>query len=996
MFLTAFYTEDRFFRHILLLMLPFFVLTLNAQTPTDQDCLGAIPVCDSLYHQPNSYSGTGNYPNEIPSSGGCPGNCMLSGEKNDVWYRITVQTDGLLGFEITPVSMSNDYDWVVYDLTTARCEDIYSQAAQLQVSCNWSGTSGVTGPNGQSSADCQDAGGTPFNAFIPVNAGESYVINVSNYSSTQSGYTLDFSLSTAQIYDNVRPKLATVYSNGLNCGDNQFDVDFTESVQCSSVTASSFQVVGPDSVHNVTSVYGEACAVGGNLEITYTLRINPPFTVDGTYYLEILPFSAIADACDNIAWPQQKNFNVYLNAPELNEESMQINNSTCGQTNGSITGLEVSGNEPFSYQWLDSYDNVVGDEIDLLNVAAGQYRIVVSDVAGCEGFGGPYQVDDEGAPEIDEAEIGINNNLCGNNNGSITGLIIEGTEPLTYLWKDEFNNPVGSEADLTDMPGGTYNLTVEDANGCEAFAGPYTIENFPSPEINNSSVEITNENCEKENGKIENIIINSSTPVVYKWFDPAGDTIAETPDVYNLGAGEYYLLVRDENSCVTLSEAYLINEIEGPQIDTLSILITNARCEENNGEIRGIEVTGNSKLEFLWTDETGEPIGDTSYLEDLSPGEYSLMVTDSAGCESYTGPFELVNIGGVDINEVSFNNPTCELRNGLLQIEASLVGDKIWYSLNNGVDWQDTGYFDQLQPGEYYVIVKDNNDCADEYTENPVTLVNQGDAVVANAESNSPVCSGSTIELNVDDNEVNVSYSWIGPAAFISNDKSPEITDAEMESTGIYEVIVATSPYDCRDTTTVEVIVKETIVMMPFLTASKNPINPTEEITFLVNISDTLSNPYFEWLIDGDIVASGQDTTYTTRSIITDQTVQCRVMVDYMCADPNPSLSNALEIQVMNITLHIPNTFRPASTIGNNMFRPVTASSSLPTFEMLIFDRWGRQLFKTSDFKEGWDGTIEGKPAPEGTYVWVIKFDVGDENNELHTKIQKGTILLLR
>ncbi|MCF8388889.1 MAG: hypothetical protein K9G58_02570 [Bacteroidales bacterium] len=70
-------------------------MQLFAQQPTDQDCLGAIPVCDSTYYQPNSYVGTGNYPNEIPTGGGCPGNCLSQGEKNCVWYIITVQTDGI-------------------------------------------------------------------------------------------------------------------------------------------------------------------------------------------------------------------------------------------------------------------------------------------------------------------------------------------------------------------------------------------------------------------------------------------------------------------------------------------------------------------------------------------------------------------------------------------------------------------------------------------------------------------------------------------------------------------------------------------------------------------------------------------------------------------------------------------------------------------------------------------------------------------------------------
>jgi len=64
---------------------------LYSQVPTVQDCWGAIPVCQNVYSQANSYSGEGNYPNEIPTTGGCPGNCLLSGEKNDVWYVFTVQ-----------------------------------------------------------------------------------------------------------------------------------------------------------------------------------------------------------------------------------------------------------------------------------------------------------------------------------------------------------------------------------------------------------------------------------------------------------------------------------------------------------------------------------------------------------------------------------------------------------------------------------------------------------------------------------------------------------------------------------------------------------------------------------------------------------------------------------------------------------------------------------------------------------------------------------------
>jgi len=78
-----------------------------AQVPTNQDCLGAIAICQNTFTESNAYSGTGNYLNEIDTVS----SCLKSGEKNDVWYTFTVQTSGSLCFTITPNLPSDDYDW---------------------------------------------------------------------------------------------------------------------------------------------------------------------------------------------------------------------------------------------------------------------------------------------------------------------------------------------------------------------------------------------------------------------------------------------------------------------------------------------------------------------------------------------------------------------------------------------------------------------------------------------------------------------------------------------------------------------------------------------------------------------------------------------------------------------------------------------------------------------------------------------------------------------
>ncbi|HNU49042.1 MAG TPA: hypothetical protein PKM40_09410, partial [Bacteroidia bacterium] len=91
------------------------VFCSRAQAPTNQDCPNAIPICNTTYSTVISYSGTGNIPNEINNGS----SCLLSGERNDVWYTFTTPFFGNLNFTITPNNPADDYDWAVYNLTTA-------------------------------------------------------------------------------------------------------------------------------------------------------------------------------------------------------------------------------------------------------------------------------------------------------------------------------------------------------------------------------------------------------------------------------------------------------------------------------------------------------------------------------------------------------------------------------------------------------------------------------------------------------------------------------------------------------------------------------------------------------------------------------------------------------------------------------------------------------------------------------------------------------------
>lgn len=173
---------------------------------TTQDCAGAVGVCSAVINQPTSFFGCGAV-NDIPASGsfGNPNinpastnsGCLLTGELHTVWYTITIASNGNLAWTITP-AVNGFYDWTLYPATTNTCADIANNTV-APVRCNWNCSS--MGGTGMEIVANQPVGSSPCNYEppLPVLAGETYKLCLSNYSGTSGGYVLNFSNSTAGI-----------------------------------------------------------------------------------------------------------------------------------------------------------------------------------------------------------------------------------------------------------------------------------------------------------------------------------------------------------------------------------------------------------------------------------------------------------------------------------------------------------------------------------------------------------------------------------------------------------------------------------------------------------------------------------------------------------------------------------------------------------------------------------------------------------------------------
>ena len=89
--------------------------------------------------------------------------------------------------------------------------------------------------------------------------------------------------------------------------------------------------------------------------------------------------------------------------------------------------------------------------------------------------------------------------------------------------------------------------------------------------------------------------------------------------------------------------------------------------------------------------------------------------------------------------------------------------------------------------------------------------------------------------------------------------------------------------------------------------------------------------------------------------------------------------------------LLIPSGFTPNNDGMNDVFRIVNPLVQR-LLEFRVFNRWGQEVFSTTNINKGWDGTWKGVPQEIGTYQYIIRVGYADAQTELY----KGDVQLVR
>lgn len=431
--------------------------TVLAQSTSD--CNGAVQLCGGVYTEGASPTGTGAVYEFT-------GTCNANLETSSLWYTFTVAEAGTISFVLDPADDADDYDWGLFNITNGGCAGINAQdGSSPEVNCNSYGEFGNNGPTGISTLNGGtglsngpgNTNGPAFNADLPVEVGQTYALVVMNWSNSPNGYTIDFSQSTASIFDSSTPEVIEAVPD---CENATLHVVFSEPMVTSTVEAADFLITSPSGVSTAfTGVVPDQPSAAA--QTGFTVALQNELSEPGDYELSITSVSEnVEDACGNIVVDTV--LQVTIGAPL---EYAVVVTPACNTENGTLRVEHTGGGvEPigFTLEGTPLPDGTASG-LDL-----GTYTLTVSDAGGCvieEEVLIPNQAI---FLQIPQAQDSLS---CATPSVTIQGVSVQPFQEVSYAWTaitDDGTNEAysSSPAPIVSTPG-TYVLLVTNVeNGC--------------------------------------------------------------------------------------------------------------------------------------------------------------------------------------------------------------------------------------------------------------------------------------------------------------------------------------------------------------------------------------------------------------------------------------------------------------------------------------------------------------------------------------------------
>ncbi len=445
----------------------------------------------------------------------------------------------------------------------------------------------------------------------------------------------------------------------------------------------------------------------------------------------------------NSACSISRSFTITEPVNSLSASGISQNIDCFGGNNGSITLAVLGGTPPYSYLWSNG---AISKDLNTLTV--GNYNVVVTDANGCNQNLGFNIIQ----PNPLTVSVTTSNILChGENSGEISATVSGGVQPYDYAWSNSSIVIPQNVSTLSNLPADNYQLVVTDQNDCSFSLS----EVISEPSKMTGSLTAENILCfGQTNGALNLTNSGGVPPYDFEWTNNAGDQIASSSSLSNVGAGVYKLNIKDQNNCL-LALTGNISQPDLPisvQVDRKNVLCTGG----TTGEIELIVTGGSVPYSYNW--QTGET---SNVLTNLTAGTYNYLITDQSGCSfggnvTITEPSSPVNVIATKQDVLCFGESTGSVN---LSVSGGTPGYNFSWSNSEFLLSVTSNNLTGFPSDEYMYEVTDANGCK----QNGQISIDSPEILTVSLEKSDVLCFGQsngTISSSVSGGTGTYSYLW--------------------------------------------------------------------------------------------------------------------------------------------------------------------------------------------------------------------------------------------
>ena len=479
------------------------------------------------------------------------------------------------------------------------------------------------------------------------------------------------------------------------------------------LSATVSQPVSGLTISNVNTNIDCNGATTGAIDITVNGGTGP-FTYLWTNGSTIEDLTAVASGNYSVTVTDNNGCQIGLNTSLSQPNAIVINASIvdvlCNGFSTGVIDVTVSGGiSPYAFSWSNSASTE-----DLNGVVAGTYFLTVTDVNDCA-QPATLIINEPGQLTLSKTSINVSCN--GLSDGSVDITVSGGINPYTFSWND------GSVTeDLTNIPAGTYTLTVTDGNGCVASTTSVVTE----PSAISATTSSTPASCNPDGSAS---VTNSGGVPGYTYLWSNGAT---TNSITGVAAGNYTVNVTDANAC-TVSASVTIAQTSG--LTASATISTPVAC---NGGTAVVNVTASGG--------TAPLSGIGSFT--VSAGNQSFTVTDANGCAV---------VANITVTEPAVLTASAAIVGPILCNAG--VTDVLVSASGGTVNYSGTGLINNVSAGSYTYTVTDANNC----TANASITVTDPDVITLTTSVTDVLCNAGNdgaVDLTVTGGTPGFTFAW--------------------------------------------------------------------------------------------------------------------------------------------------------------------------------------------------------------------------------------------